>query len=70
MRSAPTLASGGSFRLCSNTCNAVTGISIAASGLYTNFLNATTASGMTAGYAQTLGDNNDTAAYIGFSSEL
>ena len=70
MRSAPTLTSGGNFRVCSATCQTVTSISIASGGTLTSFVQANVASGLVTGNGAALGDNNDTTAYIGFSSEL
>ena len=70
MRASPSFSHSGNFRLCSNGCVNVTGIALSRANTRTPTIVPEVSSGLTAGDAYGLGDNNDVNAYIQFDAEL
>ena len=70
MRASPTFTHSGNFRLCSDSCVSVTGIALSRANTRNPTIVPEVSSGLTAGNAYGLGDNNDANAYIQFDAEL
>ena len=75
MRTVPTFTSSGNFRLIQGaSAIAVAGLALPVSGVEANsenpMIEATVASGLSAGYACDLTANNDSSAYLAFDAEL
>lgn len=69
MRASPTFNGGGSFRVCSDQCINVSGISLSRANTKTPSITPT-GSGFTAGQAYALGDANDATCFLDFDAEL
>ena len=69
MRASPTFNGGGSFRVCSDSCINVSGISLSRANTKTPSITPT-GSGFTAGQAYALGDANDSTCFLDFDAEL
>jgi len=70
MRAAPAFSSSGNFRLCAGACINVTSLNLSKANTKNPNIEAHVASGLTAGEARGLGDNNDSTAYLQFDAEL
>lgn len=70
MRASSALTSGGSFRLCAAACTNVTSLVLSRGNPKSPSIEAHVASGLTAGQAMGLGDNNDATAFIQLDAEL
>ena len=69
MRASPTFNSGGSFRVCSDSCINVSAITLSRANTKTPSITPE-GSGFTAGQAYALGDANDATSFLNFDAEL
>ena len=69
LRANPTFSYSGNWRVCSGSCATGIALALGNSGANTFSINVTT-TGLIAGYAYGLGDQNDTSAYVAFDAEL
>ena len=69
MRASPTFSSGGSFRVCSDSCINVSAITLSRANTKTPSITPE-GSGFTAGQAYALGDANDATSFLNFDAEL
>ena len=69
MRASPTFSSGGSFRVCSNSCINVSAITLSRANTKTPSITPE-GSGFTAGQAYALGDANDATSFLNFDAEF